>query len=75
MFTSSFSISEQEHRQWKPYKHGRAIGFAEHYVCHAVQRSASTRPGIYAPALLIQVRGRRRDPPRLCCDHLESRDL
>jgi hypothetical protein len=47
MFTSSFSVSEQEHRQWKPYKHGRAIGFAEHYVCHAVQRSASTRPGIY----------------------------
>jgi hypothetical protein len=36
MFTSSFSVSEQEHRQWKPYKHGRAIGFAEHYVCHAV---------------------------------------
>jgi hypothetical protein len=44
MFTSSFSVSEQEHQQWKPYKHGRAIGFAEHYVCHAVQRSASRVP-------------------------------
>jgi hypothetical protein len=75
MFTSCFTIREQEHRQWTPYKHGRAIGFAEHYVLSRRAALRFTRPGIYAPALLIQVRGRRGDPPRLCSDHLESRDL
>jgi hypothetical protein len=35
MFTSCFTIREQEHRQWTPCKHGGAIGFAEHCVCHA----------------------------------------
>jgi hypothetical protein len=48
MFTSCFTIREQEHRQWTPYKHVRAIGFAEHCVCHARAALRFTHPGLCA---------------------------
>ncbi len=36
MFSSSFTFSEQEHRQWTPYKHAGSV------------KSASNRPGGFA---------------------------
>jgi hypothetical protein len=59
MFTSCFTIREQEHRQRTPYKHDRAIGFADHCVCHVRAALRFTRPGIYARALQFRVRGPR----------------
>jgi hypothetical protein len=41
MFTSSFIVSEQEHRQWTPYKHGAPSASPTTAFVTPVQRSAS----------------------------------
>jgi hypothetical protein len=36
MFSSSFTMSEQEHRQWTPYKHVVPPPTADAPACHAL---------------------------------------
>ena len=33
MFSSSFTMSEQKHRQWTPYKHAAPAPFGAAFAC------------------------------------------
>ncbi len=69
MFSSSFTMSEQHHRQWTPYKHAAPAHSGRFAVARPAARSARASRNLRT-ALLFVVRGPR--GKKLCGDESKA---
>ena len=58
MFSSSFTMSEQEHRQWTPYKHDAPARSGRFALARPAARSARASRNLRTD-LLFEVKGPR----------------